>query len=76
MSQIRPRVLIRLDREWSPVGHASVMDDPASGIRFVRLDLSAMAGTIYVALADLRVLLAEPAPTLELGLDTEVVGHA
>jgi hypothetical protein len=69
-------VLIRLDQGWSPVGHASLTDDPASGIRFVRLDLSAMAGTVYVPLADLRVLLAEPASPAALGLDAEAVGHA
>jgi hypothetical protein len=75
MSPLRPLVLIRLDREWSPVGHASLMDDPGSGIRFVRLDLSAMAGTVYLSLADLRVLLAERPPSPS-DLDAEGAGHA
>ena len=70
-----PRVLIRFGSQWSPVGHARVIHDERSGMRMLRLDLSATAPTLYVSLQDLRVLVDLHFAPLE-AVHEAPVGHA
>ena len=72
---VRPHVLIRLNREWSPVGHARIVRDECSGMRMLRLDLSATAPTLYLALDEVGLLLDTLVAPLE-GMPGIAVGQA
>ena len=75
-----PRVLIRLGNEWSPVGHARIVHDRGSGMRLLRLDLSATAPTLYLSLQDIQVLFDPHFSPQEIAITDAIhdppVGHA
>lgn len=55
------RVLIRMHGRFSHVGDARLEVDEETGMRLLRADLSAMAPSIYIPLADIHVLEVQPA---------------
>ena len=61
---------------WPHVGFAAIEQEPQTGMSMLYLRLSAMAPTLFLSLADLRVLLACAALHLADEAEHTQVGHA
>lgn len=71
------RVLIRLGRQWSPVGTAAIEEDEETGVRMLRLDMTAMAPQVYVPMKDIAVADEDLTDEdEETPMTTEIIGHA
>ena len=70
-----PGVLIKLGAQWSQVGHVRVVQDEDSGMRMLRLDLSATAPTLYIPLQGMEAMTAADLAPLEAVHEISV-GHA
>jgi hypothetical protein len=76
MSHTRTHVLIRLDGEWSRVGHAGIETDDATGMRLLRIELSATAPVLYISLSDIPILESSLPVTAEHLSADGLIGHA